>query len=149
MWENSVHIDIAAPPEKVYRYLADFTRHGEWSMSVSELQQITPGPIAVGTQFKSHETIPQEFDSFATIQALDDPTRIAWESTDHAVFRTNWEMLLTPIAVGTHLEQKVTFHPISATGHEFLPLRAAVVEPENLQSLHRLKEILERQVPPA
>lgn len=144
MWENSVHIDIAVPPEKAYHYLADFERHGEWSMSVSELQQITPGPIVVGTEFKSHETIPQEFDSFARITALDEPTRIAWESTDHQVFRTNWEMLLTPTAGGTHLEQKVTFHPISATGHEFLPIRAAVVEPENLSSLKRLQEILER-----
>lgn len=144
MWNNEVSSDIAAPPEKVFRYLADFTRHGEWSMSVTVLEQITPGPIAVGTQFKSHETIPQEFDSFATITALDDPTRIAWESTDHQVFRTNWEFEISPNSGGTHLVQRVTFNAISDFGNEFLPLRAQVVEEENLQSLNRLKAILEQ-----
>lgn len=77
MWSNEVSIDIAAAPEKVFRYLADFARHGEWSMSVTALEQITPGPIGVGTEFKSSETLPQEFVSFAKITALDAPTRVA------------------------------------------------------------------------
>jgi uncharacterized protein YndB with AHSA1/START domain len=144
MWNNEVNIDIAAPPEKVFGYLADFGRHGEWSMSVSKLEQLTPGPIGVGTEFKSNETIPIEFESFAQIKALDEPTRIAWESTDHKVFRTNWEFELTPNASGTHLTQRVTFYPISDFGNEFLPVRAAQVEPENIASLGRIKEILEK-----
>ena len=36
-WQGS--ISIAAPPERVYRYLADFPRHGEWAQSVIELEQ--------------------------------------------------------------------------------------------------------------
>lgn len=144
MYQNQVSIDINATPEKVFRYLADFTRHGEWSMSVSKVEQITPGPVRVGTEFKSHETIPQEFDSFAQIKALDEPARIAWESTDHQVFRTNWEFEISPNAGGTHLVQRVTFHAISAFGQELLPVRADVVESENLSSLSRVKAILER-----
>jgi uncharacterized protein YndB with AHSA1/START domain len=144
MWENQVSIDIAAPPEKVFRYLADFARHGEWSMSVSQLEQLTPGEVGVGTEFKSSETLPIEFVSFAKITALDAPARIAWESTDHQVFRTNWEFEITPNAGGTHLVQRVTFHPISALGNEFLPTRQQQVEPENMQSLNRIKAILER-----
>lgn len=144
MWSNTVAIDIDAPPEKVFSYLADFTRHGEWSMSVSKLEQLTPGPIAVGSEFKSSETIPIEFDSFAQIKALDEPTRIAWESTDHKVFRTNWEFEISPIPGGTHVVQRVTFYPISDLGNQFLPVREQQVEPENLASLGRLKEILEK-----
>ncbi|HZQ08772.1 MAG TPA: SRPBCC family protein [Anaerolineae bacterium] len=143
MWSNKVSIDIAAAPEKVFRYLADFARHGEWSMSVTTLEQITPGPIGVGTEFKSSETLPQEFVSFAKITALDAPRRVAWESTDHQVFRTNWEFEISPNAGGTHLVQRVTFHPISDFGKEFLSVRNLQVEPENLKSLARLKQILE------
>lgn len=144
MWKNEVSIDITAPVDRVYRYLADFTRHSEWSMSVAKIEQVTPGPVAVGTEFKSSESIPQEFVSFAKITALDEPTRVAWESTDHQVFRTNWELEISPIAGGTHLVQRVTFHAISAFGNEFLPMRQTQVEPENLASLNRLKAILER-----
>lgn len=144
MWTNQVSIDIAASPERVFSYLADFTRHGEWSMSVNALEKITPGPIAVGTEFKSHETIPIEFDSFARITALDAPTRIAWESTDHQVFRTVWEFEIQPHDGGAHLTQRVTFYPISEMGNEFLPIRQQQVESENLASLGRLKQILEK-----
>lgn len=143
MWQNQVSIDLAAPPEKVFHYLADFTRHGEWSMSVTKLEKITPGPIKVGTEFVSHETIPIEFDSYAQIKALDEPARIAWESTDHKVFRTNWEFEISPVTGGTHLIQRVTFHAISEFGNQFLPERANVVQEENLASLNRLKAILE------
>lgn len=144
MWKNEVSIDISAAPEKVFHYLADFSRHSEWSMSVAKIEQVTPGQVGVGTEFKSSETIPQEFVSFAKITALDPPTRFAWESTDHQVFRTNWEFEISPNASGTHLVQRVTFHPISAFGNEFLLTRKTQVEPENLKSLGRLKEILER-----
>lgn len=144
MWKNEVSIDIAAPPERVFRYLADFARHGEWSMSVTTLEQITPGPVGVGTEFKSTETLPQKFVSFARITALDAPALVAWESTDHQVFRTSWELEIRPTAGGTHLVQRVTFHPISEFGKEFLSVRNLQVEPENLKSLARLKQILEK-----
>lgn len=144
MWNNKVSIDIAAPPEKVFTYLADFARHGEWSMSVTALEQITPGAVGVGTEFKSSETLPQTFESFAKITALDAPTRIAWESTDHQVFRTVWEFAISPNAIGTHLVQQVTFYPISEFGKEFLLIRQQQVEPENIQSLKRIQAILER-----
>lgn len=144
MWENAVSIDIAAPPEKVFNYLSDFARHGEWSMSVTTLEQLTPGPVGVGTEFKSSETLPLEFVSFAKITALDSPTRVAWESTDHQVFRTVWEFEISPNAGGTHLVQRVTFYPISDFGKEFLSVRQLQVEPENIKSLNRIKAILER-----
>ncbi len=143
MWKNQVSIDIATPPEKVFNYLADFARHSEWSMSVATLEQMTPGPVGVGTEFKSSETLPIEFVSFAKITALDAPTRVAWESTDHQVFRTVWELEMSPNAGGTHLVQRVTFYPISEFGNEFLLIRQQQVEPENIQSLNRVKAILE------
>jgi uncharacterized protein YndB with AHSA1/START domain len=144
MWKNEVSIDIAAPVEQVYRYLADFTRHSEWSMSVAKIEQVTPGPVGVGTELKASETIPQELVSFARITALDEPTRVAWESTDHQVFRTNWEMILSPQNGGTHLVQRVTFHPIGELGQKILLMRKQQVPPENLKSLNRIKETFEK-----
>jgi uncharacterized membrane protein len=144
MWSNEVTIDIAAPVEKVYRYLADLRRHGEWSMSVSKIEQMTPDEVGVGSEFKTSEVLPQELTSFARITALDEPTRVAWESTDHQVFRTSWELLLSAQNGGTHLVQRVTFYPIGSFGETILQMRKLQVPAENLQSLNRIKEILER-----
>lgn len=46
-------ITIDAPVEKVFSYLADFSRHGEWAMHGLEVGQMSQGPVAVGTTFHS------------------------------------------------------------------------------------------------
>ena len=143
MWEHEESIDIAAPPDEVYRYLADFGRHAEWSMSVAMLEQVTPGPVGVGTEFKATETLPQDLVSFARITALDEPTLIGWESTDYQVFRTRWSITLSPRNGGTHLVQHVRFEPIGTLGEQILLIRKEQVPAENQQSLGRMKDILE------
>jgi len=144
MWKYEVSVDIAAPTDKVYRYLADFTRHSEWSMSVATIEQVKPGPVGVGTEFKASEIIPTKLVSFARITTLDAPTRVAWESTDHRIFRTNWEFVLSAQKGGTHLTQRVTFYALGWLGPILLQLRKRQAPSENLKSLKRIKEILER-----
>ena len=113
-------------------------------MSVAKIEQVTPGPPGVGTEFKASETLPQELTTFARITALEPPTRIAWESTDHHVFRTNWEFEIRPNADGTHLTQRVTFNTLSSAAEPILLMRQTQVPPENLKSLGRIKQILEK-----
>ena len=144
MWKSEVSIDIAAPMDQVYRYLADFTRHSEWSMSVAKIEQMTPGSVGVGTEFKASEILPAKLVSFARITVLEPPTRVAWESTDHKVFRTNWEFELSAQNGGTHLVQRVTFHTIRLIGQIMLQLRKRQAPSENLKSLNRIKANLER-----
>jgi hypothetical protein len=148
MWEHEASIDIAAPPDDVYLYLADFGRHAEWSMSVAKLEQLTPGPVGVGTEFKASETLPQELVSFARITALDEPTLIGWESTDYQVFRTRWTTTLSGRNGGTHLVQSVRFEPIGTLGEQILMMRKEQVPAENQQSLERVKDILEGKSKP-
>ncbi|MBI5304294.1 MAG: SRPBCC family protein [Chloroflexi bacterium] len=144
MWQNEVSIGIAAPIDQVYRYLADFTRHNEWSMSVATIEQTTPGQIGVGAKFKASEILPTKIVSFARITALDAPHRVGWESTDYRVFRTNWEFRMSAPAGGTHLVQHVTFHPLGLLGQILLLIRKRQVPAENLKSLNRIKKILEQ-----
>ena len=143
MWEHEESIDIASPPAKVYRYLADFARHSEWSMSVATIEQVTPGPVSVGTEFKSTETIPQKFVSVARVTALQAPSRVSWESTDYRIFRTKWSLAMSERNGGTHLTQRVRFEPIGFLGNLLLLMRKRQVPPENRQSLERIKAKLE------
>jgi hypothetical protein len=143
MWENETSIDIAAPPDQVYGYLADFARHSEWSMSVATIEQATPGPVSVGTEFKASETIPQKFASVARITALQAPALISWESTDYRIFRTQWSFVISQQNGGTHLVQRVRFEPIGLLGNLLLLMRRPQVPPENRHSLERIKAKLE------
>jgi uncharacterized membrane protein len=44
---------ISAPVEKVFAYLADFSRHREWAVHDLEVGDIGQGPVAAGTTFRS------------------------------------------------------------------------------------------------
>ena len=46
-------ITINASLEKVFAYLADFTRHGEWAAHPLRIEQASQGPVGVGTSFTS------------------------------------------------------------------------------------------------
>jgi len=49
---QSYGIFIKAEPAAVYDYLADFTKHGEWSEGLN-LEAVSEGPTEVGSEFKS------------------------------------------------------------------------------------------------
>src|SRR6476659_7215018 len=53
-WRETIEID--APVEETYRYLADLPRHAEWAQSVVKLEQIRPGDRdGVGAQYRAAE----------------------------------------------------------------------------------------------
>ena len=145
MWQKSVSIDLNVAPEKVYAYLADFTRHKEWSSNVRRIDLKSGTAGQVGAVYEAFEAVPRELTSFARITALRPPTLIEWESTDYKVFRTNWTFTIEPQGMGTRLTQSVTFHPLSLPAQVILYLfRVPVVEKENRASLERIKANLEK-----
>ena len=144
MWDCEVSIDIAVPIEAVFRYLSDFQRHKEWSVGVAELEQLTAGPVGVGSEFKASEKVPFKLTSFSRIAALDPPKRVAWEAWDNRAMRVQWEFDLSPRDGGTHVVERGRFQPSSILGSVMLALmRKRQIPGENRQSLGRIKAILE------
>lgn len=144
MWENEVSTEIAAPVEDVYRYLADFPRHREWSFGVAELEPVGDGPVGVGSEFAASETVPMKFASRARVVALEPPRRVAWEATDGRLMRVEWALDLSPTAGGTRLVEQSRWRPRNVLGGAILRLfRTRRIPDENRRSLERLKAILE------
>lgn len=44
---------VDAPLQTVFDYVSDLTRHPEWSDGELRIEQVTPGPIAVGKEYFS------------------------------------------------------------------------------------------------
>ena len=74
-------ITIAAPAGKVFDYVSDFTRHGEWSGHGLAVTREGDGPVAVGTTFS---TQAKQFGSQrekSTITELTPGSMFGWDST--------------------------------------------------------------------
>jgi uncharacterized protein YndB with AHSA1/START domain len=50
-FERRTYIDV--PPDVVFAYLADFPRHSEWAGDPLRIEQTSPGPVGVGSTFRS------------------------------------------------------------------------------------------------
>jgi uncharacterized membrane protein len=145
MFETTQQIDIAAPVERVYDYLADFTRHQEWSLGVAELVQTSGTGTVVGAEFKASETVPVSFVSYSRVTALEPPRRIAWTSWDDRTFHVDWSFDLSPtVGGGTRLVQRGVFRPDGLFGKIMAALiRKRQIPKENRQSMERIKELIE------
>ncbi len=143
MWSNSVSLDIQAPPAALYTYLADFSRHAEWS-NVLAIKLVSGENGHVGARYEASENIPAPLTTFPRITELEPPRRIAWEATDNQVFRTHWSFEIEPLGDSSRLTQNVTFHPLTDEAVDILNVyRVPYVEKENLNSLGRIKNKME------
>jgi uncharacterized membrane protein len=131
-WQHTV--EIAAPVEKVYAYLADFPRHAEWGQSIVELEQVRAGDSAgVGARYRTRERQSWQANrppraplragtpgtTMCEVRELVPNRRIAWHSwvaMPPVGHWGNWAFELAPGASGTCLTQTVRLHdsPVSA-----------------------------------
>ena len=146
MWESEVSIDIDAPIAEVYRYLADFPRHSEWSSgALTRIRMLTPGPIDVGSEFEAAENVPVKQVTRSRVTALEPNRRIAWRSLGlRGWLPVDWEFLLSEGDRRTHLVQRSGWQPRTALGATlFRLLRTRQIPGENRRSLERIKAALE------
>ncbi len=146
MWTNEVSIDIEAEASEVYAYLADFPRHREWSSArMTQLKQLTPGPVKVGSEFEASETVPGKVVTHSRITALEPGRGIAWHSRFRNLMAADWEFQLTEEGGVTHLVQRSLWQPGNFVMEMFhWLLRRRQIPVENLHSLERIKAALEK-----
>jgi uncharacterized protein YndB with AHSA1/START domain len=105
--KDSVSIDIAAPPERVYELVADITRMGEWSPECYQCTwKDTTGP-AVGARFKAKNKGgrgPSWFNT-PTVTVAEPGGAFAFNRSGPGVGSYTWRYDLEPIAAGTRLTE--------------------------------------------
>jgi uncharacterized protein YndB with AHSA1/START domain len=103
-------VTIKAPQAKVFDYVADVSRHGEWG-SADDKMKVTaekPGPPAVGARYKAEGVLNGKANpSVVTITAYEPQKRVAFDAEDsNSVF--HHEFVFTPADGGTQVERRVT-----------------------------------------
>jgi hypothetical protein len=65
---RSHQILVHAPLQKAFDYVSDLTRHPEWSGGELKIEALTPGPIAVGKEYRSRGEVAIQKDRPNTVQ---------------------------------------------------------------------------------
>jgi uncharacterized protein YndB with AHSA1/START domain len=123
-YSASYSVDIKAPPSKVFDYVADVSRHGEWGSADDHMKASAekPGPPAVGARYKADGMLNGKANpSVVTITALESPKRLAFDAEDsNSVF--HHEFVFSQADGGTHVERHVTM----TKGPFYFPIVLAV-----------------------
>jgi uncharacterized protein YndB with AHSA1/START domain len=65
---RSHQILVDAPLPSAFEYVADLSRHPEWSDGQLRIEELTPGPIAVGKEYVSHGEVAVQKDRRNTVR---------------------------------------------------------------------------------
>ena len=117
-------VDVKAPQAKVFDYVADVSRHGEWGSADDHMKATAEmaGPPAIGSRYKADGMLNgKQNSSVVTITALEAPTRLAFDAEDsNSVF--HHEFTFSPSNGGTRVERLVTM----TKGPFFFPIVLAI-----------------------
>lgn len=107
-WQGSV--DISAPIERVYDYLADFPRHCEWAQTLERMEQKSAGDVSgVGAVYKTFERQAMHADRKPNGPLPDKAFKGITQCTVTDLRRPNaigWKAHPIPVSMGIHAESQ-------------------------------------------
>jgi len=131
-------------PAAAYAYVADLLRHPEWSAHNMKMELLTPGLVAVGSQYKAVGDLGgRPNPSTVTITAMEPDKRFAFRTQDG---NSEWthEFVFTAVDGGTRIDRIVDpFKPPPGFGIFSAIFHPFVIGPGNMKSLGMLKDRLE------
>ena len=144
-----VSTDIQAPPQTVFAYLSDLTKHGEWSANPVQIQPLTTGLIVVGSRYHSHaELNGLQFETDLEVTTYQPPTQFGFKGED-STGKFQHLFTLQSSASGTYLTRTVTFSLTLRQLLLFLLILYPVRLPAARKALLALKTHLENPQSPA
>ena len=138
-------ITVNAPAEKIFAYLADITKHGEWGQTQHKLtvEKTSDGPFGQGSTFRS---VGKQFgtqNDTVTITEYVPNQRVVYESRGKAG-HIRHAFQLAPADGGTRVTKSFDVVKAGFPFVLFLPMAKAFIIPGALSSdLQRIKAKLE------
>jgi uncharacterized protein YndB with AHSA1/START domain len=140
----SAKVFINAEPETVFVYVADLTKHGEWSANPLKVEAIANDPIAIGKQYRSSATVGSlTFAADLRVTEYDPPARFGFEGQD-STGKFLHRFTFTPLTNGTQVTRHIDFTLSFRQWLRFWILYFPVRRPAAIKALQLLKEKLNR-----
>ena len=136
-------IDIQAPAERVFAFIADIERQPEWIGAVAGVSSLSSNPAQLGTTFVlSLALMGKSADATQEVTRFE-PNRVYTQSTTSGPIPTEITITLTENGSTTTVHN-VTEADISSLGRLAGPLVQRTIRRQLESDLHTLKDILER-----
>jgi uncharacterized protein YndB with AHSA1/START domain len=142
---NSFSVSINKSPAEVFAYLADVSKHAEWSPKPYRVEG-TAGPVSTGDTFTSVGTIPGDKNhrNEVTVTECSPPNRLVLDAAEKGQHFIN-TFELTPEGNGTLLTRSMDApkppFPLSVL---FPLIMVAFIKPDVTQGRNNLKAKLEQ-----
>jgi uncharacterized protein YndB with AHSA1/START domain len=111
---SSVTAWVPLPPQQVFDYISDFSRHHEWAMDEIRITPVSPGHVKLGSTFRSvGKQAGKEWPSSLEVTAFEPPRSFEFTATggplDAPIDQPHrHEFILAPQDGGTRLELRRT-----------------------------------------
>jgi uncharacterized membrane protein len=93
-------IEISRPPQAVFDYVNDLTRHTEWQSGLLEVKVETEGPTKSGTTAQETRKVPIGKQTYHYVITDYDPPRVAGFRVTTGPVRPEGKMIFTPLDDG-------------------------------------------------
>ena len=142
-----INIDLSTlidrPIRDVFAFVSNLNNMSKWNAAVVSLQQVTPGPIAVGTKFKSvGEMMGRRIEGDVQVTAYEPDNKTGFQMQAGPV-QVNVTINFKTVGTGT----KVSLNAQGNPGGLFKlaePVMAGRVKSLMEENLARLKSVLEK-----
>jgi uncharacterized protein YndB with AHSA1/START domain len=143
--QGTFTITIDAPPDKVWPWVADLTKHGDYSPKPFSAELVSGEMGKVGTRYRSVGVIPGDKshgNEVEVVEAVPDE-RIVLRSDDKLGSFTN-TYVLRAVGTGTEVSHTLAFPPLRLPMSLVVPLLFPVVgKPDGRKRMHLLKAKVE------
>jgi uncharacterized protein YndB with AHSA1/START domain len=146
---RSHQVLVHAPLQKAFDYVADLSRHPEWSSGELKIEAITPGPIAVGKEYQSHGEVAGQKNRPNTVQVTEyePPHKFSFAAKDPDFGKVAHEFTFTERSGGVLITRTMTvnLNPFVAFAFRFF-IYPFVGRPSMNRAMAGLKAKLEEDL---
>ena len=143
--QGTFTVTIDAPPDKVWPWIADLTKHGDYSPGAFTAELVSGEPGTVGTRYRSVGVIPgdkQHSNEVEVVEAVPNE-RLVLRSEDKLGHFTN-SYVLRPSGTGTEVSHTIVFPPQKFPMSLVIPLAFPLVgKPDGRKRMKLLKAKVE------
>ncbi|HUR13953.1 MAG TPA: SRPBCC family protein [Mycobacteriales bacterium] len=143
--QGTYTVTIDAPPEQVWPFIADVSKHSEWSPKAFSAELVSGETGKVGSRYRSRGWVPGEKEHANEVEIVESVPfeRLALRSEDKmGAFNNSYTLRAS--GTGTEVSHTLVFPPLKGVSALMIPLVFPLVgKPDGRKRMKLLKQAVE------